>query len=76
MPRPAIETVTLPGTDQMLNTADDQITSADHVHARRFRFATSPARTAQLRSIVVTIRYRNGPTTRTYTLTTYISSYS
>ena len=30
----------------------------------------------QLRSITVTINYQNGPTIRTYTLTTFISAYS
>lgn len=70
-----IETVTLPGADHNLNTADDQITSLT-AFTRQIQIQDVANENAQLRSIVVTIRYRNGPTTRTYTLTTYISSYS
>jgi hypothetical protein len=35
-----------------------------------------PGENGQLRSIVVTIKYQSGPRLRTYTLTTFISSYS
>ena len=73
--RRRIETVTLPGADHNLNTADDQITSLT-AFTRQIQIQDVANENAQLRSIVVTIRYRNGPTTRTYTLTTYISSYS
>ena len=70
-----IETVTLPGKDQLLNTADDQVTPLSSF-TREIKIRDITAENGQLRSIVVTITYQNGPTTRTYTLTTYISSYS
>jgi hypothetical protein len=70
-----IETVTLPGRDQMLNTADDQIITLNG-YTREILIRDVAGENAQLRSIVVTIKYRNGPAVRTYTLTTYISSYS
>lgn len=70
-----IETVTLPGRDQILNNADDQTVILGG-YTRQITIADVPGENAQLRSIVVTIKYRNGPTLRTYSLTTYISSYS
>ena len=70
-----VETILLPGKDQMLNTADDQtITLTSFTREIKIRDITGE--NGQLRSIVVTVKYQNGPTTRTYTLTTYISSYS
>jgi len=70
-----VETVTLPGRDQMLNTGDDQVVTLGG-YTREIVIQDVPNENAQLRSITVTIRYQNGPTIRTYTLTTYISSYS
>ena len=70
-----IETVTLPGPDGLLNTADDKIIVLGG-YTREIRIRDVTGENAQLRSIVVTIKYRNGPNVRTYTLTTYISSYS
>jgi type II secretory pathway pseudopilin PulG len=70
-----VEKVRLPGRDQVLNTADDQVTPLDSF-TREIKIRDISGENGQLRSIVVTITYRNGPTTRTYTLTTYISSYS
>ena len=70
-----VETVTLPGKDQQLNTTDDQvITLSDFTREIMIRDLTGE--NGQLRSIVVTITYKNGATSRTYTLTTYISAYS
>lgn len=71
----AIETIVLPGKDQMLNTADDQTITLTSF-TREIKIRDVSAESGQLRSIVVTVKYQNGPTTRTYTLTTYISSYS
>ena len=70
-----LEKVRLPGLDQVLNTADDQVMPLDSF-TREIRIRDIAAENGQLRSVVVTVTYRNGPTTRTYTLTTYISSYS
>ena len=70
-----IETVRLPGKDQFLNTADDQVTPLVSF-TREIMIRDVAGENGQLRSIVVTIKYQNGNTLRTYTLTTYISSYS
>ncbi|MGH9144077.1 MAG: hypothetical protein ACRD2I_23315 [Vicinamibacterales bacterium] len=70
-----LETVTLPGKDQQLGTSDDQVITLGG-YTRQMLIQDVPGENSQLRSIVVTIKYTNGPTVRTYTLTTYISSYS
>ena len=70
-----IETVTLPGDDGLLNTADDKIITLGG-YTRQIAITDVVGENGQLRSIVVTIQYTNGPNVRTYTLTTYISSYS
>jgi prepilin-type N-terminal cleavage/methylation domain-containing protein len=71
----AIETVVMPGRDQMLGTADDQtITLSGFTREIAIRDITGE--NGNLRSITVTIIYKNGRTTRTYTLTSFISSYS
>jgi hypothetical protein len=70
-----IETVSLPGPDGLLNTADDKIITLGG-YTRQIEIQDVSGENGQLRSIVVTIKYQNGPTLRTYTLTTYISSYS
>ena len=70
-----IETEILPGPDKLLNTADDQVITLGGF-TRQIQIQDVPSENSQLRSIVVTIKYRNGPTTRTYTLTSYISSYT
>ena len=70
-----IETITFPGKDQMLGTSDDTtVTLSNYTREIAIRDVTSE--NGQLRSIVVTIKYQNGPRTRTYTLTTFISAYS
>ena len=43
---------------------------------REIAIADVPGENGQLRSITVTITYQNGPTKRTYVLTTFISSYA
>lgn len=70
-----VETVRLPGPDQQLNTSDDQVVTLSGF-TREIKIRDVANENGQLRSIVVTIKYKNGPTTRTYTLTTYISAYS
>ena len=70
-----VETVTLPGRDQTLGTADDRTTPLS-AFTRQIVIADVPNENGQLRSITVTITYRNGATLRTYVLMTYISAYS
>jgi len=70
-----IETVTLPGPDGLLNTVDDKVVTLGG-YTRQIQIADVTGENAQLRVITVTIRFTNGPSVRTYTLQTYISSYS
>jgi type II secretory pathway pseudopilin PulG len=70
-----VESVTFPGKDQTLGTSDDSTTVLTSF-TREIAIADVAGENGQLRSVVVTIRYQNGPTIRTYTLTTYISGYS
>jgi type II secretory pathway pseudopilin PulG len=70
-----VETVRLPGKDQKLNTADDQITPLSSF-TREIKIRDVINENGQLRQIDVTVKYRNGTTIRTYTLTTYMSAYS
>jgi hypothetical protein len=72
---PATETVTSPGKDQLLGTADD-VTTVLSTYTREISIRDIAAESGQLRSITVTITYQNGPTRRSYTLTTLISAYS
>jgi hypothetical protein len=71
----AVETIILPGKDQTLGTADDQTITLSSF-TREIKIRDVSTENGQLRSIIVTVKFQNGPTTRTYTLTTYISSYS
>lgn len=71
----AVETVVLPGKDQLLNTADDRIVTLNG-YTRQIAITTVANENGNLRQIVVTLTYQNGPTKRTYKLTTFISSYS
>jgi hypothetical protein len=70
-----VETITLPGPDQVIGTADDVVLTLSN-YTREIMIRDVPSENGQLRSIVVTIKFTNGPTTRTYTLTSYISAYS
>jgi hypothetical protein len=70
-----VETVTLPGPDGILLTADDTIVTLN-IYTREIAIQDVPAENGELRAVLVTVKYRNGPTMRTYTLTTYISAYS
>jgi type II secretory pathway pseudopilin PulG len=70
-----VETVTFPGTDQTLGTVDDRTIPLSNF-TREILIQDVPSENGQLRSISVTIKYQNGPTTRSYTLITYISAYS
>jgi hypothetical protein len=71
----AVETIILPGKDQTLGTSDDQ-TIVLSQFTREIQIRDVPNENGQLRSITVIITYQNGPTKRTYTLQSFISSYS
>jgi type II secretory pathway pseudopilin PulG len=71
----AIETVTNPGFDQLLGTADDRIDTLS-AYRREIKIRDVPGENGNLRSIVVTMTYRTGSAVRTYTLSSFISSYS
>jgi Tfp pilus assembly protein PilV len=70
-----VETVTFPGPDHLLNTADDQVVPLSN-YTRQIAITDVVGEQGDLRMIVVTVVYQNGATTRTYTLTSYISSYA
>ena len=70
-----IETIDLPGHDQILGTSDDQIITLNNF-TRQIAIADVANENGNLRQVTVTITYQNGPTTRTYTLVSFISSYS
>ena len=80
----AVETTTLPGRDQLLGTADDTtVTLTGYTREVKIRdvpneplncgAANNPC---TLRSVTVTVTYQSGSTKRTYTLTTYISTFA
>lgn len=68
----AVETVVLPGRDQLLGTADDVTQTLDRF-TREIRIVDL---TDDLRSVTVTITYGTGPSARSYALTAYISAYA
>jgi type II secretory pathway pseudopilin PulG len=70
-----VETITLPGKDQMLNTPDDLIITLSQ-YTREIMIRDVVGENGELRSIVVTVTYQNGPTKRTYVLQSFISAYS
>jgi type II secretory pathway pseudopilin PulG len=71
----AVETITLPGKDQTLGTADDSTITLSG-YTREILIQDVPGENGQLRTITVIMRYKNGPTVRTYTLMSYLSAYS
>ena len=68
----AVESVVLPGRDQVLGTADDVTQTLDG-YTREIRITDL---SADLRQVTVIITYRTGGTVRNYTLTAYISSFA
>lgn len=68
----AVESVVLPGRDQIKGTADDVTRTMDGFT----REISIVALSADLRSVTVTIRYRAGASLRTYSLTAYISTFA
>jgi len=68
----AIETVTYPGRDGQLGNADDvTVTLSNFTREIQIRNIET-----NLRSVTVIIRYPQGSTMRTYTLTSYISNFA
>jgi type II secretory pathway pseudopilin PulG len=70
-----IETIVLPGPDKVLNTPDDPTVELSNF-SREITIRDVPSEGGELRSVTVTIIYWSGDTQRTYTLRTFISSYS
>ena len=68
----AVESVDLPGPDQRLGTADDVTSTLDGFT----RNIVITDLSDDLRSITVTVTYKAGPQTRTYSLTAYISTWA
>jgi prepilin-type N-terminal cleavage/methylation domain-containing protein len=67
-----VESMVFPGPDQIIGTSDDvTITLSGYNREIQIRNIET-----SLRSINVIVTYKVGPTTRTYTLTAYISDYS
>jgi hypothetical protein len=67
-----VETVVFPGRDQTLGTADDQRQSLDGF-SREIKIIDL---SNELRSVTVIITYPYGTGTRTFSLTSYISSWA
>jgi Tfp pilus assembly protein PilV len=68
----SVETVQLPGPDQQLGTADD-VQQTLSAFTRQIQIADI---SLDLRSITVTMTYRAGAQTRSYTVTAYISNFA
>jgi prepilin-type N-terminal cleavage/methylation domain-containing protein len=75
-----VETMAKPGPDGILGTADDELMRLDdftrQVAITRMNFDGTGTVNPNLRQITVTIRYRVDRAWRTYTLVSYVSSYS
>jgi prepilin-type N-terminal cleavage/methylation domain-containing protein len=76
----AVETVRSPGPDQILGNTDDRVVPLSdytrNILIEPLNYDGTTTVNPNLRKITVTIRYRVASMWRTYTLTTYISSYS
>jgi len=68
----AVESVDLPGPDQRLGTSDDVTKTLDGF-TREIKLADL---SADLRSITVTVTYKAGPQTKSYSITAYISTWA
>jgi hypothetical protein len=67
-----IESVTLPGPDQVMETPDDRVEMLNSF-TREIQIRDVPNRT-DLRTLTIIITYKSGATTQNYTLSTYISA--
>ena len=81
----AATSLTTPGADGLVNTADDGaietlVLPTGNVtlggYTRKIQIVDVAGENGMLRSITVTITYKSGSNTRTYTLNTFISSYA
>jgi prepilin-type N-terminal cleavage/methylation domain-containing protein len=72
---PQIESVELPGHDQLLDTADDNVVELT-AYTREIIIRDVPDEAGNLRTVTVIVTYQSGPTKRSYTLSTLISAYS
>ena len=70
-----VESVKLPGPDQMLGTADD-VTQTLSGFTREIKIVEVVPPMVDLRAITVTITYKSGATTRSYSLTALISNFA
>lgn len=79
--------VDLPGVDGLVGTADDAAAGIEYIdlpnqqialtsYTRQIQITDVAGENSMLRKVVVTITFQDGPTTRSYVLTTYISSYA
>jgi prepilin-type N-terminal cleavage/methylation domain-containing protein len=75
-----IETVVKPGPDGLLGTADDETTELTNftreIVIAPLNYPNTTTVNPSLRQITVNVRYRADSVWRTYTLTTYVSSFS
>jgi prepilin-type N-terminal cleavage/methylation domain-containing protein len=75
-----VETMRRPGKDGVLDTDDDELVPLGdytrEIRITRLNYDSGGGVNPNLRQVVVNIRYRVDNTWRTYTLTTYVSSYS
>jgi len=73
-----VETIALPGPDQQLGTPDDKTqTLSAFTREIAIEDVPEPGHTAiNLRSITVTITYKSGPATRSYSITALISTFA
>jgi len=76
----AVETMRNPGADGILNTADDEVVALNdftrEIAITPLTFDASAAINPNLRQVTVNVRYKTYNIWRTYTLVTYVSSYS
>jgi prepilin-type N-terminal cleavage/methylation domain-containing protein len=79
------QSLTVPGADGLVNTADDGAVETGTLggntvtlsqYTREIKLDDVANENGQLRAITITLKYQNGPTSRIYTLKTFISAYS
>jgi hypothetical protein len=70
-----VETIVLPGPDRILGTADDGSIVLSNF-SREITIRDVASEGGELRSVTVKITYWNGTSQRSYTLSTFISSYA
>jgi hypothetical protein len=76
----AVETMNKPGRDGVLGTADDEVVTLNdftrQIAITPLNLDGTATVNPNLRQVTVTIRYRVDRAWRTYTLVSYVSSYS